>query len=75
MRKALFIIFTLIFLLAVVTDFAVSQGTTIEIRKDKVVSQGIAVEILKNKAEQGNIRAQYDLGVRYDRGQGVVRDY
>ncbi|MFN8818923.1 MAG: tetratricopeptide repeat protein, partial [Holosporaceae bacterium] len=30
---------------------------------------------MRTKAEQGNAVAQYNLGVMYDEGQGVTRDY
>ena len=34
----------------------------------------MAVEWYRKAAEQGNIRAQYSLGVMYEAGQGVSQD-
>ena len=34
-----------------------------------------ALEIFKPLAEQGDARAQYNLGVVYDEGEGVPQDY
>src|SRR5437868_1027398 len=33
------------------------------------------IEEMRGLAEQGDAAAQYKLGVRYDRGQGVAQDY
>jgi TPR repeat protein len=34
-----------------------------------------ALQILRPLADQGNANAQFNLGVIYDRGQGVPQDY
>jgi TPR repeat protein len=36
---------------------------------------GDAIDDLKKKAEQGDANAQFQLGFRYDLGQGVTQDY
>ena len=39
-------------------------------------SKGSALaSIRKELAEQGHVRSQYNLGVRYARGEGVIQDY
>ena len=32
-------------------------------------------EMYKTSAEQGNANAQYDLGIRYENGEGVIQDF
>ena len=35
----------------------------------------IALKLFRPLAEKGIVRAQYNLGVMYDKGQGVIQDY
>jgi len=35
----------------------------------------LPIEDMRGHADQGDAAAQYQLGVRYDRGQGVLQDY
>jgi len=35
---------------------------------------GKAVELYQKEADHGNVRAQYNLGVLYENGQGVPKD-
>ena len=34
-----------------------------------------AIRLWRSLADQGEVDAQYNLGVMYDKGQGVTRDY
>ena len=40
-----------------------------------VADQSTEIEELRLQAEQGDASAQYNLGVMYDRGDGVDQDY
>ena len=51
------------------TDFG--AGVKAHERGDYVT----ALRILRQRADQGNVKAQYDLGVLYFKGQGVTQDY
>lgn len=40
----------------------------------KMINEGKATEILQKSAQQGDKEAQFQLGVMYENGQGVLKD-
>ena len=65
--------------LAILTLLAmplVGQSTTMEKVKPTAVTQANdSIANFRVKAEQGDARAQFNLGLCYDKGHGVPRDY
>ncbi len=44
-------------------------------RQESTAPAGESLKSLRGRADQGDAKAQYNLGLRYDQGRGVPQDY
>ncbi|MGH7181126.1 MAG: tetratricopeptide repeat protein, partial [Nitrospiraceae bacterium] len=71
MRWFLFAVFLVLACATVAAADSYEDATSAFERKD----YALAARIFRPLAEQGDAKAQYNLGVMYDKGQGLPQDY
>ena len=70
MRRFFFTVFLVVACATVAAADSYEDALSAFMRKDFA----LAAQLFRPLAEQGNARAQYNLGLMYDKGQGVPQD-
>jgi TPR repeat protein len=71
MRHVLFVVFLVVACETVAAADSYEDALAAFLRKDYTVAARLFLPV----AEQGSAKAQYNLGLMYDKGQGVSQDY
>ena len=71
MRRVFFVVFLVVACETVAAADSYEDALAAFMRKDYTV----AARLFRPIAEQGNAKAQYNLGLIYDKGQGLPQDY